>query len=481
MEVLSVASELYPIIKTGGLADVAGALPYALAKNGAKMRTLLPAYNYEKSKFSNHEIIHTYKDLFGTKAQLISCNHNDLELILLDAPSLYNRVGGPYLDKNGKDYPDNWKRFAALSKAAADIAGGICTNYKPDIVHAHDWQAALAPVYMKHGNKRAKSTPSLITIHNIAFQGKFDAEVFTKLGLGKGDENFDNFEFYGDISFLKAGLIHSNFITTVSPQYAREILTEDFGMGLDGVIRENSHKLSGILNGIDIEVWNPKTDEALAKNYDIKNITHRKHNKSKIEEIFELDRNNGPILCVISRLTEQKGIDVLINLFGAIVDLGARLVILGSGDKEVEATVKDAANKYKGRIGVKIGYDEALSHLLQGGSDAILIPSRFEPCGLTQLYGLRYGCVPIVARNGGLADTIIDANDAAINAGVATGFQFAKVNEHEFYYALKRAIDLYKTPKDWHKIQSNGMKADVSWVKSGAAYFELYKCALAEK
>ena len=481
MQILSVASEIYPIVKTGGLADVVGALPSALAKFGAKVTTLIPGYNYKKGQFSHEKLIFEYSELFGSKARLISCKFGDLDLVVLDAPSFYKRKGGPYIDVKGKDYTDNPTRFAALSKVAADLAGGNVSDFLPDLIHAHDWQAALAPVFMKYGNARAQNTPSILTIHNIAFQGRYNSKVYDEIGLNKCGYAFESMEFYGDTNFLKAGIGTCDYITTVSPQYAQEILTPEFGMGLDGVIRAQAYKLSGILNGIDIDVWNPKTDKLLVENYDYATIINRKANKRALENIFGLNHTDRPLFCVISRLTEQKGIDILVSLFDAITHLGVRLAILGSGDPMFETEISNAAQSHKGNIGVKVGYDEELSHLMQGGSDAILIPSRFEPCGLTQLYGLRYGCVPIVARNGGLSDTIIDANNAAIDAGVATGFQFANVNAHEFYNAIARAVEVYKKPELWTQMQKNGMKADVSWANSGKAYWELYEQAVKHK
>lgn len=479
-KILSVASEIYPLIKTGGLADVVGALPAALAPYGAKITSLIPGYSSILTKLPKGKIIHEFDNLLGEKAQLLSHTYEGLDLFILKAPSLYERAGGPYIDEWGIDFADNWKRFAALSKAAALIAGGVIKSYQPDIVHCHDWQAAMTPVYMRYGNEKAQKTPKIITIHNIAFQGRFGANIFDALELPSTSFSIEGIEYYSDISFLKGGLGFCDAITTVSPTYADQILTQEFGMGLEGLIEARENIVSGIVNGIDNDIWNPKTDNLIPANYDAKSLSARVKNRRKIEEIFGLKRARGPIFCVVSRLTWQKGMDVLVELIDAFVNLGIRIAILGAGDKHLETAINNAAKRHKGKIGAFIGYDENLSHILQAGSDGILIPSRFEPCGLTQLYGLRYGCVPIVARTGGLADTIIDANEAALNAGLATGFQFNKVTQHEFYHSVARATEIYHDKKQWAQIQRNGMKADFSWKKSGAKYFALYEKLLAQ-
>lgn len=475
MQVLSVASEIYPLIKTGGLADVVGALPEALEKNGVKVKTLIPLYASIAAKLGKGKLLFEYESLLGEKAKLMAFNHDGLDIIALDAPSLFNRAGGPYIDENGIDFADNWKRFAALSKAASDIAGGILKSYAPDIIHCHDWQAALTPVYMRYGNERAQKTKSIVTIHNIAFQGRYGANIFEGLELPTEAFGIEGIEYYGDLSFLKGGLALCDIITTVSPTYAQEIVTQEFGMGLEGLIGARFSDVIGIVNGIDDKIWNPKTDNLIPENYDAKSLTARVKNRRKIEEAFGLKRARGPIYCVISRLTWQKGMDILVDICEALTHIGVRVAILGTGETQIENAFVAASKKFRGKIGTIIGYDENLSHILQSGSDGILIPSRFEPCGLTQLYGLKYGCVPIVARTGGLADTIIDANEAALNAGLATGFQFNKVTQHELYHAIARATEIYNDKKQWAQIQRNGMKADFSWNKSGKKYAELYE------
>ena len=479
MKVLSVASEAFPLVKTGGLADVVGALPAALAGHGIEMRVLIPAYPAVLAKAKKPKTAKKVDGLLGASGRLLEAKIDGVTWWLLDLPDLFGRPGGPYTDESGQDHPDNWRRFAALSRMGADIAAGAVASWKPDLVHVHDWQAGLTPLYMEEN--AAAGMPSVITVHNLAFQGQFAGAVFPGLGLKPSAFGVDRLEYYGDVSFLKGGLQAASAITTVSPTYAQEIRTAEFGMGLDGVVNARADHLHGIVNGIDTDVWNPATDTHIAARYTSASGKERAANRKALIERFELDPNApGPVFTLITRLTWQKGIDILIQLIDDIVAMGASLTVLGSGDRALEGALLAAAARHRGRIGMVIGYNEPLSHLMQAGGDAILVPSRFEPCGLTQLYGLRYGCVPVVARTGGLADTVIDANEAAVSAGVATGFQFAPVTADAFRHALRRTIAAYADKKLWAKIQKQGMKADVSWDRSAARYADLYK-SLIEK
>ena len=476
MKVLSVASEVYPLVKTGGLADVAGALPGALAGQGVDMRTLMPGYPKVLSALTEAESVYAFPSLYGGPAQLIAGKAGGLNLLVLDAAHLFVRDGGPYGDSTGKDWPDNWMRFAALSRAAATIAEVGAGDFKPDIVHVHDWQAALTSAFLKYGP--ASATPSIITVHNIAFQGQYAADIFPALGLPQAAYAVDGVEYYGGVGFLKAGLQCSWAITTVSPTYAQEIRTPEFGMGLNGLINARHANVHGIVNGIDIDVWNPETDTTIAKTFSAKNMAGREVNRKALAKRFKLTAGDGPVFIVISRLTFQKGLDVLAASIDQIVTMGGRLAVLGTGDPYIEGAIVAAAGRHPGKVGVVIGYDEALSHLMQAGGDAILIPSRFEPCGLTQLYGVRYGCVPVVARTGGLADTIIDANDAALSMNVATGIQFAPVDLGPMQDAIRRTINLFRDKAAWSHLQETGMRADVSWDRSAARYARLYKSLL---
>src|SRR5581483_8822084 len=397
----------------------------------------------------------------------------------LDAPALFARGGGPYGAANGRDWPDNWRRFAALGRAAADLVSGVVPNWHFDLLHAHDWHAGMAPAYLRFAPGPKTHTPSVMTIHNIAFQGRFDRSVFDYLGLPPGSYGIDGVEYYGGVGFLKAGLVSANAITTVSPGYAAEIREPSFGMGLEGLLQSRAGVTTGIVNGIDPTIWNPHADSALAARYDVSSLANRTANKAAIETGFGLDHSDGPLFTVISRLTLQKGMDILADQLDLLVSLGGRLALLGTGEQALEARFRAAASRHHGKIGVAIGYDENLSHLLQGGADAILIPSRFEPCGLTQLYGLAYGCVPVAMRTGGLGDTIIDANEAAVASGVATGVLFDDLSADPLEQALRRAIALYAQPDVWRRMQQQGMAADFSWRRSGARYANLYNSLVA--
>ncbi len=478
MEVLSVTSELFPLIKTGGLADVAGALPPALAGEGIAVTTLVPGYPAVMEALPERTVFHRYGDLHGGKAELARARVADLDLWVLEAPHLYLRAGSPYGDSTGQDWPDNARRFAALSRAGADLAQKIVADYQPDIVHAHDWQAAMTLAYLRYGPPQP--IPTVMTVHNLAFQGQFPASVFPLLGLPPHAMALDGVEYYGGVGFLKGGLQAASAITTVSPTYAREIRTPAFGMGLDGLLNLRSADLTGIVNGIDVSIWNPATDVHLARTYEANTLAGRAANKRALEERFALEHDGAPLFCVVSRLTWQKGMDILAAVVDGIIAMGGKLAILGSGDQALEGALLAAAARHRGRMGMVIGYDEPLSHLLQGGSDAILIPSRFEPCGLTQLYGLRYGCVPLVARTGGLTDTVVDANEAALTAGVATGIQFDTESADALTDAVRRAIAVYEVAEDWKSVQLQGMKADVSWQRSARRYAALYKRLLSK-
>ena len=478
MRVLFVASECAPLVKTGGLADVVGALPKALAPLGVEVRVMLPAYPALAEVAAAGDEALNLGALHGGPARLVAARTAGLELLLLDAPHLFDRPGNPYLGADGVDWPDNHLRFGALSLAAAQIARGELDGWRPDLVHAHDWQAGLTPAYLRLGARPAP--PSVLTIHNIAFQGLFRAASITELGLPRAAFNADGYEYYGHVGFLKAGLVYADRITTVSPTYARELMSPEFGLGLEGVLAARRGDLTGILNGVDLEVWNPRTDPAIASVYSHRAPKDKAANKAALEARFGLTANaRAPLFCVVSRLTRQKGLDLLLETLPRLLSRGARLVVLGRGEAGLEAGFLEATRRDPDAVGVVIDYDEPLSHLIQAGSDAILIPSRFEPCGLTQLYGLRYGTLPVVARTGGLADTVIDANDAALVAGCATGFQFAPVTAAALGDAIDRVCDAYAGAPAWRSMIRRAMRHPVGWDRSAAAYAALYR-SLAE-
>ncbi|WP_428333547.1 glycogen synthase GlgA [Novosphingobium sp.] len=473
IRVLSIASEAAPLIKTGGLADVAGALPAAVADHDVAMTTMLPGYPAVMATLGKSRAIHTWPSLLGEPARLLQGTIGGYPLLVLDAPTLFRRDGGPYGDDSGRDWADNDLRFAAFSRAAADVASGAVKKLTFDIAHAHDWQAGLVPAYLKFA-PAGDAPPSVMTIHNMAFQGYFPPALFGRLGLPDTAWAIDGVEYHGGVGFLKAGLSTAWAVTTVSPTYAREIRHRDFGMGLDGLIRARHGQVHGIVNGIDTREWNSATDPALPATFTARTLPRRAANKVALAAEFDLEPGDGPLFVVISRLTWQKGMDVLLEVIDHLVGLGGRLAVLGSGDRGLEAELLAASMRHPGRVGVRIGYDEALSHRMQAGGDAILIPSRFEPCGLTQLYGLAYGCVPVVSRTGGLADTVVDANLAALVAGSATGIHFNAVNYDLLAEAIDRTITLYHDRAAWHQIQRAGMKSDFSWGRSGKAYADLY-------
>ncbi len=474
MKVLMVASECAPFIKTGGLADVVGALPAALSGHDIDCRILLPAYPSLQPLLSDGRQVAQYDDLPGGFGQLVLVTAEGVDLLLLDAPQLFDRPGQPYSTPDGSDWPDNHLRFGALAQAAARVALDGVAAWRPDIVHAHDWQAALTPVYLKQSDQKAPK--SVLTIHNIAFQGRFGAHVLSELGLRGDWFHPEALEFHGDLGFLKGGLMFADGITTVSPNYASEILTPQYGMGLEGVLQSRTGVLSGILNGIDTHVWDPSTDPALARGYNARSLGRKVENRARIAQRLGLDPDaSGPLFCVISRLTEQKGLDALASTVPHIVKHGGQLALLGSGDATIEQAFKDACQTFPGSVGAVFGYDEEFAHLLQGGSDAILIPSRFEPCGLTQLYGLRYGTLPVVARTGGLADTVIDANVAALSAECATGFVFDDVSASGIEAVLNRVFDRFAEKGQWQMMQRAAMRQAVGWDQSALAYTQLYQ------
>ncbi|MGC2785124.1 MAG: glycogen synthase GlgA [Roseiarcus sp.] len=474
LKVLSVASEIFPLIKTGGLADVVGALPAALARENVEIRTLVPGYPGVMAKLAGAQPTHTYDELFGGPARVLAGAAAGLNLFAIDAPHLYDRPGNPYLGPDGLDWPDNARRFAALARVAADIGLGTIDAFRPQVVHAHDWQAALAPAYMHYADRPRPGTA--ITVHNMAFQGQFPIWTFGELGLPAHALTIDGVEYYGGVGYLKAGLRVSDRITTVSPTYAREIMTPEFGMGLEGLLRTRAAVVQGIVNGIDDAVWNPATDPALAQTFSALRIDMRVRNKTALQTKMGLaPRVDRPLFGLISRLSDQKGLDLLLQALPGLTGRVGQLALLGSGEPSLEAGFAAAAAAQPDSVSCVLGYDERLAHLIQAGSDFIVVPSRFEPCGLTQLCALRYGAPPIVARVGGLADTVIDANEAATAAGVATGVQFYPPSVESLTYALNRALDIARDPATLRRLRLNGMRADVSWRGPAKRYAALYR------
>lgn len=479
--ILSVASECAPLVKTGGLADVAGALPACMGDAGWHLKTLLPAYPGLVKRLVKPKRVWAGKNVFGGPAQVLAGKTRKIDggfdVLLLDAPHLFDRPGSIYLGPDGKDWPDNPLRFAALSWVAAEIAQkGLSDDWKPKILHVHDWQAGLTPAYLKYAGN--KSVATLITIHNIAFQGLAQASLLKKLRLPAAQFTRDGFEYWGKISALKAGLITADALSTVSPTYALELLDPEFGMGFEGVIQSRKDNLFGILNGVDLKTWSPKSDTEISFPFGLRTLDDKAKNTQALASEFKIKPGKGPLLAIISRLTHQKGLDLVLEALPTLLARGARLIVLGSGDAALEKAYLKAAKDNPGRVAVNIGYDEGQSHRIYAGADVMLVPSRFEPCGLTQLYALRYGTLPLVARTGGLADTVIDANDAAIKAGVATGVQFAPITTDALRHAIGRMCDLFEDADLWQKLQKRAMSHPVGWESSAQSYSTLYKSLL---
>ena len=474
LHVLAVASEVYPLVKTGGLADVVGAMPAALAREGIATHTLVPGYPVVLDALRKAEEVHRFAQLHGGPARLLVAHVAKLDLLVLDAPHLYARPGNPYLGADGKAWPDNALRFAALATGAAAIARGAVAGLAPDVVHAHDWQAGLVPALLHYSDAPRPGT--VMTVHNLSFQGQFPRELLATIGLPAHAYAIDGVEYHGTIGYLKAGLALADRITTVSPTYAAEIRTPEGGMGLDGLLRQRADVLTGILNGVDDTVWNPAIDAHLVARFDAKHLARRAANKAALQARVDLDVEPATFLFgVVSRLTLQKGMDLLLDALPAITDSGAQLALLGSGDKSLEDHFVAAASRHPGRVAAVIGYDEPIAHLVQAGADALLVPSRFEPCGLTQLCALRYGAIPIVARVGGLADTIIDANEMALTAGVGTGIQFAPVTRENLELAISRGIALWRDRALWRRMQLRAMATDVGWTRPAKRYAALFR------
>jgi starch synthase len=472
VRVLSVASEVYPVIKTGGLADVAGALPLALKAEGVEVRTLVPGYPDVTNVIGTAEVVLQWPNFFGGAGRLLFGAVGELELFVLDAPHLYARAGNPYLTPEGVDWPDNGVRFAALGRIAADIGLGAVPAFAPDVVHAHDWQAGLAPAYLHYSGRPRPGT--VMTVHNLAYQGRFPQDLLGRIGLPWESFALHGVEYYGQVSFMKAGLQFADHITTVSPTYAKEILDEEGGMGLAGLLRERAGALSGIINGIDIRVWNPATDPHIPGRFNARDLAARPANKAALQRRLGLEPfPDACLVGVISRLSWQKGLDLLLEELPTLLDEGMQLALLGSGDADLQERFSAAANADPERVGVFIGYDESLAHLIQAGADALVVPSRFEPCGLTQLCALRYGAVPVVSRVGGLEDTVVDIDDAA--DGAATGLKFAPVTPDRLAHTLRRMSAIFHDKAAWRRLQLNGMSTDVSWRGPAKQYADLYR------
>lgn len=488
MRILFVTSECYPLVKTGGLADVSAALPPALARAGADVRLLLPGYPAVLKGLSDlapvGDPIPDLPGMAGAAPRMLLGRMPDgTPAYALDAPALFGRPGNPYMGPDGHDWPDNAQRFAALAWAAAAFTApaGLDPWWRPDVLHAHDWQAGLVPAYLRlrpdrFGGERRPGT--VLTIHNIAYQGQFPPWTMGDIHLPSSAYAIDGVEYYGSVGYLKAGCYYADRLTTVSPTYSQEIQTDEQGAGLEGLLSMRADRLSGILNGVDYGVWDPARDPLLPAPYSAGDMGGKAVCKTALQEAFGLERAAArPLAAVVSRLTWHKGLDLVLEAAGGWVAAGGQLAVLGTGEPWMEQGFRQLAAWHPGSVGVRIGYDEGLSHRLQAGADLLLVPSRSEPCGLTQLYALKYGTLPLVRRTGGLADTVIDATPAAVNDGAATGFSFGAATVREIAFCLRRALALYRRPDRWQAIARHAMTRDFGWEAPAREYLELYRAA----
>lgn len=480
LKILFASSEAAPLVKTGGLADVSGSLPLALRELGHDVRLILPAYPEVLARAVK---VHKLGDLTLTGAasgvSILSARmpDSDLPLYLVDAPGLLDRPGNPYTDAHGHDYVDNAQRFALFCRAIVAQALGQTDQWRPDLVHCNDWQTGLVPPLLAQEWQRPAT---IFTIHNLAYQGNFDKATFDALSLPEAFWHPDGLEFYGNMSFVKAGIAYSDAVTTVSPTYAKEIRQPRLSYGLDGLLQHRAERLFGVLNGIDTKVWDPATDPLIPSHYSARDTSGKAGNKRALQEAFGLpERENMLVFGHIGRLVEQKGVDLIIDILPRIMEVpDTQLMILGSGDPLLENALRASAEHYPDRVGIHIGYDEQLSHLVEAGSDCFLMPSRFEPCGLNQIYSLRYGTVPVVHKTGGLADTVIDAGTRQVVKGDANGFVFEHPTPEGLWWAVERAIEYHRRPRMWwEKLMAAGMGQDFSWAASAAKYVEIYDFA----
>lgn len=479
-KILFVTSEAYPLIKTGGLADVSGSLPQALDALGHDVRIVMPAYADVLANLGG--LSSKRINQAGAAIEIFETNlpGSPVPVWLVAHNGAFDRSGNPYLAENGKPWPDNAERFGLLCRVAVEIAmNRVGFAWKPEIVHCNDWQSGLIPALLEDEPNRPAT---LFTIHNLAYQGVFPAETFRKLGLPPRFWSPASLEFYGQLCFIKGGLVYADRISTVSPNYAIEIQGKEFGCGLEGLLEERADHLSGIINGIDEEAWNPATDPHLPAHYNTADMAGKATNKAKLQQRFNLDQDPSvAVIAMVGRTVQQKGIDLVIEALPDLMELPLQLVILGSGEKKYEQTLKHWNSLYPDRIALTLGYDEPLAHLIEAGADLFLMPSRFEPCGLNQMYSQRYGTVPIVRRVGGLADTVEDATLDNLIGAQASGIVFDEADAEELLIAIQRALKLFANKTLWGQIREVGMGKDFSWQKSAEKYLDLYDLALGDR
>lgn len=481
LKVLFVTPEVTPLLKTGGLADVSAALPAALREIGVDVRILLPGYPRVMDALPDKRLAASLSNTgFHGEVQLLEAEmpSSGVPLLVIDYPQFYERDGGPYIDHNGHDWVDNAQRFALLSKVGAILGGSSSPlDWHPDIVQCNDWQSGLTPAYLHFSPPPNAAT--IMTIHNMAFQGCFPPLLTTALGLPPSSYGVNGVEYYGRLSFLKAGLFYANHITTVSPTYAEEIQDEPLGFGMQGLLEHRYLDLTGIVNGIDGHEWNPATDKLLPHHFSADDLSGKAANKRALQHKLGLEENPDiPLLGIISRLTYQKGLDLLPPIAPELLEHPVQIVILGSGEAQLEESFIALAQRYPDQVAAVIGFNEGLSHLIEAAADIFLMPSRFEPCGLNQMYSQCYGTPPIVHATGGLVDTVTDASPQNIANGTASGFVFSHATVHGLQECIMRALTAYADKQIWRQIQQNGMRRDFSWGKSAEEYLALYEAVL---
>ncbi len=478
MRILFASSEAHPLIKTGGLADVCGSLPRALTELGHDVRLVLPAYPQALKRAGESRCVAELELPLAGKTRLLETRlpHSSIPVYLVDAPQYFARAGNPYTTAEGYDWPDNAARFALLARAAVELAqdrAGL--DWRPQLVHCHDWQTGLVPALLAG---EATRPATVFTIHNLSYLGLFDWADFESLQLPLELWHMDGMEFFGNFAFIKGGLNFADWLTAVSPTYAREIQTPAFGYGLEGLLRYRGDRLVGILNGVDYRVWNPATDRLIPATYASGDLAPKARDKRELQKRLGLPPRAGePLFGFVGRLVEQKGVGLLLEALPWLMTQGVQLAVLGHGERQFEEALRRAAIQYPGQLAVQIGYDEPLAHWIEAGADIFLMPSRYEPCGLNQLYSLRYGTVPVVRATGGLADSVSDAAQAP--AGQATGFVFSAAEAEALQEACQRALSLFRdNPPAWRQLMRNGMAMDFSWEHSANRYLALYRRAI---
>lgn len=487
LKILMVTPEAVPFAKTGGLADVAGALPPELARLGHHVRLVIPRYDVidsvahglqERMRFTVPTAVGPFQAIIEQGHLLHEGADTAVQVLAVRHDPYFGRQG--LYQEAGVDYPDNLQRFAFFCRAVMELVSALEEeeHWSPDLLHAHDWQTALSVVYLRtlYAREPAVARPgSLFTIHNLGYQGIFPASEYPKTGLGPELFAPDALEFFGSVNLLKGGLLFADFLNTVSPTYSREIQTPEFGFGLEGVIKARQSRLVGIVNGIDADVWNPATDPHLPHHYSVSDISGKAACKAALQREMTLPVRAVPLLGLVSRLTVQKGLDLVAQVLPELMALDVQVVLLGTGDPSYETLFRSMHARFPDKVGLRIGFDEGLAHRIEAGSDLFLMPSRYEPCGLSQQYSLRYGAVPVVRRTGGLADTVVPYSPLAAREGRATGFAFSESTPEALLTTVLLALRLYRDQEEWRAIMGTGMGTDVSWARSARAYADLYR------